>query len=316
MAPARCRNPAKVVRRVDWLQDMKPRLVGDGAKAWTLMASSIPMHSRCRPVTNSRSHHPCFYTFMAGAVMQRNAETRVDVLEKHVLPELCIDLSMVWASGCSNGAMFLFELARDMRMAKYLAGIVPMAGLPHVGFNVGPSVPMSLIGFWGEYDPTVPPISKTKGSTKACEHNGWCYSTSENTTRLWADKMSCQPVQPFQHDRNHVEITECWVNDDCSHGHSVLGCHFRGGHICNRAFMNGPMLEFIFSHPKSSRPSEGDTTSTTAAINASTTTDSHTNSSRFAIHEVSFATVQMAPRTSLVARLAGLATAVSLLYDF
>ena len=66
---------------------------------------------------------------------------------------------MIWATGCSNGGMFMYELARDPRTAPYLAGIAPTVGLPHNGFNFGPLEPMHFIGMWGLRDNTVPPIA-------------------------------------------------------------------------------------------------------------------------------------------------------------
>jgi len=66
---------------------------------------------------------------------------------------------MIWATGCSNGGMFMFELANNPRTAHYLAGIAPMVGLPHNGFNFGPASPMSMVGMWGLNDKTVPPIA-------------------------------------------------------------------------------------------------------------------------------------------------------------
>lgn len=61
-------------------------------------------------------------------------------------------MNMIWATGCSNGGMFLYELAHNSRTSNILAGIAPMVGLPHNGFNFGPSSPMSFIGMWGLRD--------------------------------------------------------------------------------------------------------------------------------------------------------------------
>lgn len=70
--------------------------------------------------------------------------------------EFCVDMSMVWAGGFSNGAMFTYELAHDERTASLLAGIVPSSGLPHYGFNMGPKFNMSYFGFYGRQDDTCP----------------------------------------------------------------------------------------------------------------------------------------------------------------
>ena len=47
----------------------------------------------------------------------------MDILEENV----CIDLDNVWASGCSNGGMFTYELAKDERTAFRLKGIIPVS---------------------------------------------------------------------------------------------------------------------------------------------------------------------------------------------
>lgn len=76
-----------------------------------------------------------------------------------MMNHFCIDKSMIWVGGFSNGAMFTYELAHDNRTNHLLAGIVPSSGLPHYGFNHGPGSNMSYFGFYGLYDDTCPPVS-------------------------------------------------------------------------------------------------------------------------------------------------------------
>lgn len=47
----------------------------------------------------------CWWTTCKDSVAQT-----LDVLN-HVLDNYCIDMSMIWGTGCSNGGMFLYELA-------------------------------------------------------------------------------------------------------------------------------------------------------------------------------------------------------------
>ena len=61
----------------------------------------------------------CWWTTCKDSV--RQAMDLLDYLET----ELCIDTARIWASGCSNGGLFTFELARDARSAPRLAGIAP-----------------------------------------------------------------------------------------------------------------------------------------------------------------------------------------------
>jgi len=48
-----------------------------------------------------------------------------------------LDDSKIFASGDSNGAMFMYELASDPRSAKVFSALAPVSGLPHNGFNRG-----------------------------------------------------------------------------------------------------------------------------------------------------------------------------------
>ena len=101
---------------------------------------------------------------------------------------------MVWALGCSNGGMFMYELAQDSRTHNLLAGVAPMVGLPHYGYNFGPASPMSYIGFWGINDPTVPPKANpaSDGSylpERSSEQSGWFYQTADSTTAKWGELL-------------------------------------------------------------------------------------------------------------------------------
>ena len=98
----------------------------------------------------------------------------MDVLER-IEHLLCVNTSSVWASGCSNGAQFLFELASDTRIASQIAGIFPAVGLPHNGFNKPPASPMHLVGMWGSKDIIVPPLSNTDDPDKSydTQSKGW-----------------------------------------------------------------------------------------------------------------------------------------------
>jgi hypothetical protein len=54
--------------------------------------------------------------------------------------------------------IFTYELASDPRTARRLAGIIPIIGSPHRGFNRPPlDLPMPMFGVWGAKDTTVPP---------------------------------------------------------------------------------------------------------------------------------------------------------------
>lgn len=116
----------------------------------------------------------CWWTTCKDSVGQA-----VDMID-YVLDNFCIDLSRVWALGCSNGGMFLYELSHDPRTHNLLAGVVPMVGLPHYGYNFGPASPMHYMGFWGLHDGTVPPKASaaTDGSflpDRTSQESGWFF---------------------------------------------------------------------------------------------------------------------------------------------
>eukprot|EP00940_MAST-03C_sp_MAST-3C-sp2_P000535 g535.t1 len=177
-----------------------------------------------------------------------------------------IDSERIFATGCSNGAMFLYELADDPRSAPLLAGIAPVVGLPHRGFNHGPSVvPMHFIGFFGASDATVPPINNVDFdpyTSVDTAYDGWYYSTSENTTRQWVAKSK-------EHLDDVVNVTVIddaneWIGahaddvDRCTQwtvrgGNSsnnasvvdIVECLFNAGHVCQRVYQYRAMFDFF-----------------------------------------------------------------------
>lgn len=180
-----------------------------------------------------------------------------DVLE-YMFENFCIDLDMVWATGCSNGGIFLHELAKDNRVAPYLAGIAPQVGLPHPGFNIAPESAMNYMGIWGLKDRTVPPVANYQTDyvydpDVASERNGWLYTTSDVVTELWSDTLGCTEDSSQDISQGEEKIDSCWVYDDCTvTGAVVAGCHFRGGHVCNESYQNNILLDFMLAHPKPS----------------------------------------------------------------
>jgi dienelactone hydrolase len=69
----------------------------------------------------------CWWTTCKDSV-----EQTIHVLE-YLESVLCINVSMIWATGGSNGGVFNHALAADQRIAPRLAGIAPSIGLPHSG---------------------------------------------------------------------------------------------------------------------------------------------------------------------------------------
>jgi len=113
-----------------------------------------------------------------------------------ILDNYCVDLEMIWTTGCSNGGHFLHELAHDARIAPYLAGVAPQVATPHPGFNFGPISPMSYMGIFGIKDRVDPPLARyqddgTYNKDIASERHGRLYATSEATTAKWSEVLGC-----------------------------------------------------------------------------------------------------------------------------
>ena len=92
----------------------------------------------------------------------------------------CVNTSAVWATGGSNGGIFVYELASDARMAGRLAGIAPVTGLPHKGF-LQPARGLHYISMLGATDGTVPPFSAGDTPSHAApslRHSPLCVSSA------------------------------------------------------------------------------------------------------------------------------------------
>lgn len=59
----------------------------------------------------------CWWTTCKDSVQQT-----LDVLTKFT-DDYCVDMDRIYASGCSNGGMFVYELANNEKSYAYFAGI-------------------------------------------------------------------------------------------------------------------------------------------------------------------------------------------------
>jgi hypothetical protein len=209
---------------------------------------------QCYDDCNDECLDSCWWTTCQDSVAQT-----IGVL-KNFMEQFCIDETMIWATGCSNGGMFLYELAHDERSASLLAGVAPMVGLPHYGFNFGPLYNMSFFGSWGLSDDVVPP--KESASDLGCqlpcrtsESEGWFFTSSKCTTGKWAEVMELEKYEDVG-DFGYIENEYCWSYSSSTVSTSgvvveVVGCHFKGGHEgCNMDYQVSPMLDFMENHPK------------------------------------------------------------------
>ena len=95
----------------------------------------------------------CWWTTCEDSVEQ------VAALLSELDTSVCFDRRRVYATGFSNGGVFLYELAVS-RLASSFAAFMPIVGSPHRGFDRPPShAPAPFFGLWGRQDTTIPPMA-------------------------------------------------------------------------------------------------------------------------------------------------------------
>ncbi len=136
----------------------------------------------------------------------------------------CVNTRRVYATGFSNGGMFVQRLACDM--ADRLAGVIPSHGQLHVGFNCAPSEPLSVMSVWGRRDRTVPGAGEVSS-------DGYLYTPVAKVTELFAGSASqkCDATDsvyssPADGDRGW----ECSQRANCARRRQVVACSWDGGH--------------------------------------------------------------------------------------
>ena len=179
----------------------------------------------------------CWWTTCEDSVAQTLA------LLREVQAARRVDASRIYATGISNGGVFTYELARDPRTAGVFAGIAPMVGSPHAGFNRGPLLPpLPFLGIWAEGDHTMPPFANPDvqghpgGPDVALDTRwmqsvgaGWLYTTARATTKLWAVRNGCE-AEPEPCGAECLGISaslpsaRCVTWPDCAGGAEVTEC--------------------------------------------------------------------------------------------
>ena len=123
-----------------------------GLKGRTCYDPPNAFASMCYRRSCGRCADSCWWTTCEDSIAQ------VRTLLAELSRSLCFDTTSVFASGVSNGGMFLYELARS-DLADAFAGFMPIVGSPHWGFNQGPArPPVPFFGTWGRADTTIPAL--------------------------------------------------------------------------------------------------------------------------------------------------------------
>jgi poly(3-hydroxybutyrate) depolymerase len=176
---------------------------------------------------------------------------------------------MIWVTGCSNGGMFVYELAKDKRTSERFAGYLPQVGSPHPGFvqenPVLSSPPKFFMGFWGSNDTTVPGTANDPGNfgdevALDTNFNGWLYMTARSITSQWADLSigGGGGSGPSYYDAtSYSSSLSCmaWRQGQDAEDAEIVECFFQGGHSCP-GFSQMPrmMWDFAQRHPKTGVP--------------------------------------------------------------
>lgn len=182
----------------------------------------------------------------------------------------CVDRSMIWVTGCSNGGMMVYELAKDARTRTRFAGFMPQVGAPHPGFRqYDPASelvdrPRHLLGFWGETDRTVPGRANFPGTSPQValdtSFNGWLYVPASDIGYEWASMHDAAPLPVEEADayaRAYSNSLDCQVwqaqdeGETPGHASEVATCFFQGGHSCpGFGGMEAMMWDFAGRHAK------------------------------------------------------------------
>lgn len=143
-----------------------------------------------------------------------------------------VDQAKVFATGHSNGGMFMYELASDSRTANVFAALAPASGLPHNGFNRGsPSKNLRFIEFSGKSDDYVYPYPNVPSDPTESfgSEYGWYYSAWDNTTNLWATQRGLSNRTTITSSQAGLEC-QGWSSDGTAKSANVALCFYDGGH--------------------------------------------------------------------------------------
>jgi polyhydroxybutyrate depolymerase len=140
--------------------------------------------------------------------------------------DLCLDLNRVYATGISNGAMFVHRLGCDL--PDRFAAIAPVAGTIARGFNCAPppSPKISMIDIYGTRDTAVPFV----GSASA---DGFLYTPTSQVMAAWAgpDSQHCSSEEsPYTTSKDGMQGFRCVQRAGCATGAEVVDCAWDGGH--------------------------------------------------------------------------------------
>jgi len=172
-------------------------------------------------------------------------EALLDELEK----TLCIDRARVFATGVSNGGMFVQRLGCDL--PNRLAAIAPVAGTIAKRFNCAPGGEraVSMMNIYATKDTTVP-------FDGAPAEDGFLYTPVAEVTDLWAAESSqgcSSEYSPYPTAMDGVMGFRCVQRAGCGTGAELVECAWDGGHDWPRdgetEFASPVIWEFFERNP-------------------------------------------------------------------
>lgn len=139
---------------------------------------------------------------------------------------LCLDLDRIFATGISNGGMFVHRLACDL--AGRFAAIAPVAGNTEKGFVCapGPAPKASILSFYGTRDTVVPFDGRPA-------EDGFLYTPTAQIMAAWSGPQSQRCAaedSPYPTSRDGTQGFVCTQRASCASGAEVVGCAWDGGH--------------------------------------------------------------------------------------
>jgi polyhydroxybutyrate depolymerase len=169
---------------------------------------------------------------------------------------LCVDRARVYATGMSNGGMFVHRLG--CALPERFAAIAPVSGTLARGFGCAPdrSTPLSMMNIYGARDDYV----SQRGGVSS---DGYYYTSADEVMRKWAGKeaQGCDPLgSPYPTSRDGTLDLTCTQRGHCSTGVEIVHCTWDGAHDWPRTgdpdLANDIIWEFFSKHARPLRFSE------------------------------------------------------------
>jgi poly(3-hydroxybutyrate) depolymerase len=133
---------------------------------------------------------------------------------------LCIDSDRIFATGGSNGGMFVWELGQNELTADIFRAVAPIIGLPHRGYLSEPKkvngLPVILIT--GMRDTAVPPGDwNDKSFTTTTNGEAYFYTGASAIVEKWAETLLCDTsIPPEIVDLGVTTSLECRSWNSCA----------------------------------------------------------------------------------------------------